>query len=59
VGPYAIVGAVGGLIFILTMGYFFLMIFFPEWVGMSGDDTRKTLESHREESSREDSVRPE
>jgi hypothetical protein len=46
---YAIVGSVGGLIFLLTMGYFFLMIFFPEWVGMSGEDTRKTMESHKEE----------
>ena len=49
-GPYAIVGAVGGLIFILTMGYFFLMFFYPEWVGMSGEDTRKTLEAHKDES---------
>ena len=50
-GPYAIVGAVGGLIFVLTMGYFFLMFFYPEWVGMSGEDTRKTLESHKDEAS--------
>ncbi len=38
-----------GIVFLLTMGYFFLMIFFPEWVGMSGDDTRKVLESHKDE----------
>ena len=52
---YAIVGAVGGTVFFLTMGYFFLMLFFPEWVGMSGEDTRKTLESHKEESTDETS----
>lgn len=36
-------------IFVLTMGYFFLMIFFPEWVGMSGDVTKKTMESHKDD----------
>lgn len=51
---YGILGAVGALIFLLTMGYFFLMIFYPEWVGMSGEDTRKTLESHKDESKPDD-----
>ncbi len=46
---YAIAGSIGALIFLLTMGYIFLMLFFPEWVGMSGEDTRKTLESHKQE----------
>lgn len=50
---YGILGAVGALIFLLTIGYFFLMIFFPEWVGMSGEDTRKTLESHKDENLKE------
>ena len=50
---YGILGAVGGIIFVLTLGYVFLMIFFPEWVGMSGEDTRKTLESHKDESNPE------
>ncbi len=52
---YGILGAVGGLIFLLTMGYFFLMFFFPEWVGMSGEDTRKTLESHKQQDEESDS----
>lgn len=46
---YGILSAVGAIVFVLTLGYFFLMIFYPEWVGMSGDDTKKTLESHKEE----------
>ncbi len=46
---YGILGLVGGFIFLSTLGYVFLMFFFPEWVGMSGEDTKKTLESHKEE----------
>ncbi len=38
-----------GFIFALTMGYFFLMFFFPEWVGISGEDTKKAIESHKEQ----------
>lgn len=25
-------------------GYFFLMMFYPEWVGITGSDTKKELE---------------
>ena len=50
---YGILSAVGGLIFLLSIGYVFLMIFFPEWVGMSGEDTRKTLESHKDDSKKD------
>tara|TARA_A100001015_G_scaffold225834_1_gene254993 strand:+ start:1546 stop:1725 length:180 start_codon:yes stop_codon:yes gene_type:complete len=39
-----------GFIFVLTMGYFFLMFFFPEWVGISGEDTKKAIESHQGDS---------
>ncbi len=46
---YGILGGVGVIIFLLTIGYFFLMFFYPEWVGMSGEDTRKTLETHKDE----------
>ena len=35
-----------GFIFALTIGYFFLMFFFPEWVGISGEDTKKNIEAH-------------
>lgn len=48
---YGILGLVGGFIFFSTMGYLFLMVFYPEWVGMSGEDTHKTLEAHKEEQS--------
>ena len=51
---YGILGAVGAIIFLLSIGYVFLMIFFPEWVGMSGEDTRKTLEAHKEEKEQQD-----
>ncbi len=51
---YGILGGVGVIIFLLTIGYFFLMFFYPEWVGMSGEDTRKTLETHRDEKSDDD-----
>jgi len=38
---------IGGIIFLLTVGYFFLMFFYPEWVGMSGKVTQKTLAEHK------------
>ena len=44
-----------GFIFALTMGYFFLMFFFPEWVGISGEDTQKALKAHKDESLEEPS----
>ena len=44
-----------GFIFALTMGYFFLMFFFPEWVGISGEDTQEAVESHKEETTSQDS----
>lgn len=31
------------------MGYFFLMFFFPEWVGISGEDTEKAIKAHEQE----------
>lgn len=44
-----------GFIFVLTMGYFFLMFFFPEWVGISGEDTKKAIESHKGDENKESS----
>lgn len=38
-----------GIIVFLTIGYFFLMFFYPEWVGISGEDTQRTLEAHKQE----------
>lgn len=36
------------LIAVLTVGYFVLMVFFPEWVGMSGKVAQKIREEHQE-----------
>ncbi len=36
------------LIAVLTVGYFVLMVFFPEWVGMSGKVAKKIREEHQE-----------
>lgn len=36
------------LIAILTVGYFALMVFFPEWVGMSGKVAKKNRDEHKE-----------
>ena len=38
-----------GFIFVLTLGYFFLMFFYPEWVGISRGDTKEVLEAQQEE----------
>ena len=40
-----------GIIIFLTISYFFLMFLFPEWVGISGEDTQKVLQAHKEEKS--------
>ena len=38
-----------GIVLVLTISYFLLMIFFPEWVGISGEDTEKAVDAHRQE----------
>lgn len=38
------------LVLVGCSGYIALMIFFPEWVGISGEATKRTLEEHKEES---------
>ncbi len=38
---------IGGIVFLLTAGYFFLMFFYPEWVGMSGEVTEKAIQEHK------------
>lgn len=30
-------------------GYFFLMMFYPEWVGITGSETKKELEQEAQE----------
>jgi hypothetical protein len=35
--------------------YVFLMIFYPEWVGITGKSARKTMDEHKEGSSVDDS----
>lgn len=45
------------LIFLVAAGfmfYIFLMIFYPEWVGITGKSARKTMEDHKEGSQAED-----
>ena len=34
--------------------YLFLMIFYPEWVGITGDAARKTMKEHQEGSNVDD-----
>lgn len=34
--------------------YFFLMLFYPEWVGITGPEAKRTLEEHVEGSSSKD-----
>lgn len=39
------------LIFLVAAGFFFyvfLMIFYPEWVGITGKNAQKNLEDHKE-----------
>jgi hypothetical protein len=36
-------------------GYLFLMLFYPEWVGITGDAARKTMAEHEEGSKADDS----
>lgn len=49
------VGIAVFLIVISLLAYVVLMIFFPEWVGITGKSAKKTLEEHKEGSHAEDS----
>lgn len=42
------------LLFLGFGGYIFLMIFFPEWVGITGKAAHKTMDEHREGSQVDD-----
>ena len=41
-------GGIAATVF-FTIIYFFILYFFPEWVGISGKDSEETLKSHQEE----------
>ena len=50
--------AVGIAVFLIVAGlasYLFLMIFFPEWVGITGKSAKRTLDEHVEGSEAKDS----
>jgi hypothetical protein len=48
-----------GIIVFLTVGYFLLMFIYPEWVGISGEDTKKTIEAHQYKTPSQESIKPE
>lgn len=43
------------LVFSGVFGYFFLMIFYPEWVGITGKSAHQTMAEHQEGSRVDDS----
>lgn len=44
------------LVFLGIGAYFFLMIFYPEWVGITGPVAKKTLDEHRDDGQVNDST---
>lgn len=46
--PVIITIIVIALVIICVAAYFFLMVFFPEWVGITGPAARKALREHEE-----------
>lgn len=51
-------GAVIFFILLVAFGfgaYIFLMLFFPEWVGITGKEAHKTMAEHQEGSKADDS----
>jgi len=50
----AMVAIVLTLLFFGFGGYIFLMIFYPEWVGITGKAARKTMSEHEEGSQVDD-----
>ena len=43
------------LLFLGFGGYIFLMIFYPEWVGITGKEAKRTMSEHMEGSKVDDS----
>jgi hypothetical protein len=46
---------VASLVVVTTSAYFFLLIFYPEWIGITGKSAHKTLDEHKEGSRADDS----
>ncbi|HRO68566.1 MAG TPA: hypothetical protein PL182_13425 [Pseudobdellovibrionaceae bacterium] len=44
-----------GLMVLAVGAYFFLMIYYPEWVGITGSEAKKALDQHAEGSPAEES----
>ena len=44
-----------GLVTVSFGGYVYLMLFHPEWVGITGKSAHKTLDEHKEGSHTDDS----
>lgn len=44
------------LVFLGIGAYFFLMIFYPEWVGITGPVAKKNLDEHRDGTQDNDST---
>lgn len=43
--------AIGAVVFLIVLGfgsYIFLMLFYPEWVGITGASGKKTMNEHAE-----------
>jgi hypothetical protein len=38
--------------------YFIINVFYPEWLGMTGKDAQKNIESHKENPDEKNSERP-
>ena len=43
------------LVFLGCSAYVFLMVYYPEWVGITGKSARQTIDEHREGSTVDDS----
>ncbi len=49
------------IIFLIVLGvggYFFLMVYYPEWVGITGPETKKELEAEALAQERREQSRP-
>jgi hypothetical protein len=44
---------IGGFVFFALMMYFVVLVFYPEWVGVSGRDHQKFLEEQKAEVSQD------
>ncbi len=54
INPVIITIVVIALVVVSVVAYFFLMIFFPEWVGITGPEAKKALKEHQDGSESSD-----